>query len=89
MATRRCSSTPARPVPQSPLQRLFVSADGKTIITYEPEFLFLVNGQDDNNNGWTDEGWDGLDNNGDGHVDELAEWESELWPTQSVAPGHS
>ena len=34
---------------------------------------------DDNGNGWIDEGWDGVDNNGDGQVDELAEWESELW----------
>ena len=44
---------------------------------YFPEFLFLVNGRDDNNNGWTDEGWDGVDNNGNGQVDELAEWEAE------------
>ena len=42
---------------------------------------------DDNSNGWTDEGWDGLDNNGNGQVDELAEWEAELWPTQIVAQG--
>ncbi len=28
-----------------------------------PEFLFLVNGIDDNQNGWIDEGWDGVDNN--------------------------
>ena len=28
-----------------------------------PEFLFLVNGQDDNSNGWIDEGCDGVDNN--------------------------
>ena len=27
------------------------------------DFLFLVNGQDDNGNGWVDEGWDGVDNN--------------------------
>jgi len=66
------------PDTQSPLARLFVSANGKTTIVYYPEFLFLVNGRDDNNNGWTDEGWDGLDNNGNGQVDELAEWEAEL-----------
>ena len=42
--------------------------------------LLLVNGQDDNNNGWIDEGWDGVDNNGDGDVDEPAEWEEiEAW----------
>ena len=28
-----------------------------------PEFLFLVNGLDDNKNGWIDEGYDGVDNN--------------------------
>jgi hypothetical protein len=40
-----------------------------------PEFLILVNGQDDNGNGWIDEGWDGVDNDGDGIVDDLAnEW---------------
>jgi hypothetical protein len=44
-----------------------------------PEFLYLVNGVDDNKNGWIDEGWDGVDNNGIGGVDELAEWEQEQW----------
>lgn len=43
------------------------------------EFLLLVNGIDDNGNGWVDEGWDGVDNNGDGRVDEAAEWEVERW----------
>jgi prepilin-type N-terminal cleavage/methylation domain-containing protein len=52
---------------------------------YYPEFLLLVNGQDDNANGWVDEGWDGVDNNGNGTIDELAEWESELWPNTFVA----
>ena len=46
---------------------------------FNPEFLFLVNGQDDNGNGWVDEGWDGVDNNGNGVVDELGEWETETW----------
>ena len=53
--------------------------NGDQPIIYHPEFLLLVNGVDDNANGWIDEGWDGVDNNGDGQVDELAEWESELW----------
>jgi prepilin-type N-terminal cleavage/methylation domain-containing protein len=44
-----------------------------------PEFLFVVNGQDDNANGWVDEGWDGVDNNGNGLTDELAEWEPETF----------
>ena len=43
------------------------------------EFLLLVNGVDDNRNGWTDEGFDGVDNNGNRAVDEPAEWEQESW----------
>ena len=44
-----------------------------------PEFLFLVNGQDDNSNGYVDEGWDGVDNNGNNIVDDLLEFEPEAW----------
>jgi prepilin-type N-terminal cleavage/methylation domain-containing protein len=55
------------------------------------EFLYLVNGQDDNNNGWIDEGFDGIDNDGDDSgngslIDETScnisgfgEWEVEAW----------
>ena len=32
-------------------------------VPVQPEFLFLVNGIDDNKNGWVDEGYDGVDNN--------------------------
>ncbi len=41
------------------------------------EFLLLVNGRDDNNNGWKDEGWDGIDNDHDMIVDGPNEWETE------------
>jgi hypothetical protein len=47
--------------------------------TQPVEYLLLVNGQDDNNNGWIDEGYDGVDNNGNGISDELLEWEQEVW----------
>jgi prepilin-type N-terminal cleavage/methylation domain-containing protein len=47
--------------------------------TVNPEFLLLVNGLDDNNNGWVDEGFDGVDNNNLNGVDEAAEWEPEVW----------
>jgi prepilin-type N-terminal cleavage/methylation domain-containing protein len=71
------------PGTQSPLARF----NGVNI--YYPDFLLLVNGIDDNANGWIDEGWDGVDNNGDGKVDELAEWETEIWTgaslTQSIS----
>jgi prepilin-type N-terminal cleavage/methylation domain-containing protein len=36
---------------------------------WTPEFLILMNGQDDNGNGWIDEGCDGIDNDGDGIID--------------------
>jgi prepilin-type N-terminal cleavage/methylation domain-containing protein len=61
---------------------------------FNPEFLFLVNGQDDNNNGWVDEGFDGVDNNGNGVVDEVlyngvSEWEPETWEGSVFTQGVS
>ena len=56
-----------RPARDPIASRRALHANGTQTIVYYPEFLFLVNGQDDNNNGWTDEGWDGVDNNGNGH----------------------
>lgn len=58
----------------SPLQRK--NAAGTN---FNPEYLLLVNGKDDNGNGWTDEGFDGVDNNQINGNDELIEWESEQW----------
>lgn len=52
------------------------------------EYLLLVNGRDDGAeagggatgpDGWTDSGFDGVDNNGNGTVDEAVEWELEQW----------
>lgn len=43
------------------------------------DYLLLANGIDDNRNGWVDEGWDGVDNDGNGQTDEVAEWEVESW----------
>lgn len=50
------------------------------------EWLLLVNGQDDNLDGYVDSGFDGLDNNLVNGVDEPAEMESEAWvgSTQSL-----
>lgn len=39
-----------------------------------PEFLLLVNGRDDNKNGYIDEGFDGVDNDGINGVDDIGEW---------------
>ncbi len=67
--------------PGSPpvLTRTFRSPDGTQMATMPVEFLLLTNGRDDNFNGWVDEGWDGVDNNGDGQIDEPVEWEVEAW----------
>ena len=45
------------------------------------EYLFLVNGRDDDADGFIDNGWDGVDNDVNGIVDDFAnEWtESETW----------
>ena len=53
----------------------FVTYDPNPINTvasggaHYPEFLFVVNGQDDDGDGWVDEGFDGIDNDGDGVID--------------------
>jgi prepilin-type N-terminal cleavage/methylation domain-containing protein len=68
------------PGTKSPWVKFIINASGA--VEYYPEFLLLVDTRDDNLNGWVDEGWDGVDNNGDGNIDELAEWENEIWPSQ-------
>jgi prepilin-type N-terminal cleavage/methylation domain-containing protein len=42
-------------------------------VAYHPEFLFLVNGKDDNKDGFVDNGWDGVDNDGDGNIDQTGD----------------
>jgi type II secretory pathway pseudopilin PulG len=61
--------------PPQPVQQLF-----------HVEYLFLVNVQDDDKDGFVDNGWDGVDNNlnvdinGNPIIDELLEWtEAENW----------
>jgi prepilin-type N-terminal cleavage/methylation domain-containing protein len=61
------------PGSKSPLKRFY---NGKWT---EVEFLFLVNGRDDNRDGYIDNGFDGIDNNMDGVIDDLGEWEVESW----------
>ncbi|MFO0889277.1 MAG: prepilin-type N-terminal cleavage/methylation domain-containing protein [Isosphaeraceae bacterium] len=66
------------PGTESPMFRTIL-VNGNTIST-RPEFLLLVNGLDDNKDGFVDNGWDGVDNNGVNGFDELAEWiEFETW----------
>jgi prepilin-type N-terminal cleavage/methylation domain-containing protein len=54
-------------------------------VTASLEYLFLVNGIDDDGNGEADQGWDGVNNNWNFDannkpiIDELDEWENEKW----------
>lgn len=76
------------------LQRNF--SIGGTALPNQLQYLFLVNGLDDNNDGLLDSGWDGLDNNLDGLTDELVpqppmtfahtEWEAETWGSSLSTP---
>lgn len=61
------------------LQRVYTAPDGVTTYKGEPEYLQLVNGLDDNHDGFVDNGWDGIDNDGNGIIDDLPEWEAESW----------
>lgn len=51
------------------------------------DYLYLVNGLDDDKDGFVDNGWDGVDNNGNGVIDETAEWEVEKWRQPTVTSG--
>lgn len=48
------------------------------------EWLCLTNRRDDDGDGFVDDGWDGLDNDLDGLVDEDDEWEAETWVTPTA-----
>jgi prepilin-type N-terminal cleavage/methylation domain-containing protein len=61
----------------SPLVRTYVDTSAGTNYTLNPEFLFIVNGYDDNKDGFIDNGWDGFDNNYLYGIDDLSEWETE------------
>ncbi len=65
--------------PGSPpqLTRTVITPTGR--VSVPVEYLFLVNGRDDDRNGFVDDGWDGVDNNVNLQVDELLEWETETW----------
>ena len=58
------------------------------------EYLLLVNGRDDDSNGYVDDGWDGIDNNLPYEIannlpqltDDQLEWERETWLGALVNP---
>ncbi len=58
-------------------------------VPVSPEFLFLVNGVDDNQNGIIDEGFNGINDNplNGNYVDDLSEWEAESWSSSALAAG--
>lgn len=41
---------------------------------FNPEFLFVVDGKDNNQNGLIDEGWNGRDDDGINGIDDIGEW---------------
>lgn len=68
--------------PANPTDELFITptrvldrGDGRGPLDY----LWLVNGVDDDGDGFIDDGWDGVDNDANGLVDDPAEWEVEHW----------
>ncbi len=73
------------PTLQVPLTRTTVYSH-----SYAPEFLFLVDGLDDNGDGYVDNGCDGIDNDGDGYIDQVVdgvfgEWvENEQWQASAL-----
>lgn len=62
------------------LQRTYVLPNGQSQ-TFNVEYLFLVNGLDDNADGYVDNIWDGVDNNANTYIDEggLEFIETETW----------
>lgn len=66
----------------SPLKRTY----GEGTHPYSTEFLLLANGEDDDRDGLIDSGWNGIDDNLNGYVDDDYEWEAERW-TASASGG--
>ncbi|GAC1335712.1 MAG: hypothetical protein NVSMB14_03160 [Isosphaeraceae bacterium] len=58
----------------------------KPNISAAPEYLLLVNGEDDNADGYVDNGFDGLDNNANGIIDESLEYENEQFVGPQFTP---
>jgi hypothetical protein len=75
------------PTTASPINRTMVAPDGRTRVTIRPQFLLLVNGRDDDLDGFTDDGWDGIDADLDGTADDLDEWERERWRANQASGG--
>ena len=57
----------------SPLARAYLDSSGNPFLK-TVQFLILVNGVDDDGDGYTDNGWNGADENLNGTPDDLLEW---------------
>ena len=66
----------------APITQTYTAPDGVTQVTTTAEYLLLVNGRDDNQDGFVDNGWDGIDNDQVNGIDDPGEWiETEAWTT--------
>lgn len=63
----------------SPLERTYYYDNQAVATKIRPEFLYLVNSEDDDEDGYVDEGWDGFNNDAANNADDLLEWETEKW----------
>lgn len=76
------------PSAPSPLARTVTAPDGTTTADVRPQYLLLVNGRDDDGDGFVDNGWDGVDNDLANGPDDPGEWEREHWlPAQASSGG--
>ena len=68
------------PAGQTPRWRKRYNIPGNPVVI-PAEYLLLVNGVDDDGDGFVDEGWDGINNDpaDNAFTDELGEWETEQW----------
>ena len=72
------NGNPGAPVASTEALTFLYPIAGGGQLTVYPQYLFLVNGQDDNLNGYVDEGFNGVDENYDGNLppvaDDVGEW---------------
>ena len=81
-------------LPGSEVANLVLNRTYPDNVAHTVEYLLLVNGKDDNLNGYVDDGWDGIDNNLPSEIannlpqltDDLLEWEVETWTGSLINP---
>ncbi len=63
----------------SQLTRQYTDTTGQNTAQFPVEYLYVVNSQDDDSDGFVDGGWDGFNGNYNLATDDLLEWETEQW----------